>query len=444
MFTKPSEAMNSKDSHINCDNVSTDGPFVGGPVDAEDSLQPATRNAQPVTQSQHMRPPQSNDSSKPGNHRTKPLKILFYAPFKPLGHSNPSGDLMTATGIYQYLENQGHSLNIASRLRTRWIYWKPWMQVRVWWEKRHLAGMCAATGPDLWLTYHSYYKGPDVLGPAVSRTARIPYVIFQGIYSTKRRRDFRTRPGFKLNTRALLAARHVFTNKRVDYTNLMRLLPVEKITYVAPGIVPEAFEYDDRARQTLRRQWGVGEAPVILAAAMFRPDVKSRGLRWMIETCGRLLQENMPFAMVIAGDGKERANLEQLAGRHLPGRVRFIGKIERDKMNRVYSAADVFVFPGIGESLGMVYLEAQSCGLPVVAFDNAGVPEVVCDQVTGFLEPMYAADAFVRAVGRLLTDSDLRRQMGERARAHVRRHHDLNLNYRKLDEVLNRIVRDRK
>ncbi len=43
-------------------------------------------------------------------------------------------------------------------------------------------------------------------------------------------------------------------------------------------------------------------------------------------------------------------------------------------MYRYYSACDLFVFPGIRESLGLVFLEAQSCGLPVVAFDNAGVP----------------------------------------------------------------------
>ena len=55
----------------------------------------------------------------------------------------------------------------------------------------------------------------------------------------------------------------------------------------------------------------------------------------------------------------------------------------------------VFAFPGIRESLGMVYLEAQACGLPVVAFDNGGVPEVVKDTVTGMLTPPFDKSGFV-------------------------------------------------
>ena len=62
------------------------------------------------------------------------MKILFYAPFKPLGHPHPSGDLITAKGIYNYLENQGHELVVASRLRCRWIYWKPWLWPRLIFE----------------------------------------------------------------------------------------------------------------------------------------------------------------------------------------------------------------------------------------------------------------------------------------------------------------------
>ena len=55
------------------------------------------------------------------------MNICFYAPFKPLGHRNPSGDLVTASGLYQHLTGRGHTVRIASALRTRWIFWKPWL-----------------------------------------------------------------------------------------------------------------------------------------------------------------------------------------------------------------------------------------------------------------------------------------------------------------------------
>jgi glycosyltransferase involved in cell wall biosynthesis len=112
-------------------------------------------------------------------------------------------------------------------------------------------------------------------------------------------------------------------------------------------------------------------------------------------------------------------------------------------MYRYYSAADVFVFPGIRESLGLVFLEAQSCGLPVVAFNNAGVPEAVQDGKTGLLAPMYALEPFVDAVKRLLVDKNLRRQMGFAGKSYVREFHDLNKNYQELELALNAIVKSR-
>ena len=372
------------------------------------------------------------------------MNICFYAPFKPLGHRNPSGDLVTASGLYQHLSGRGHTVRIASALRTRWIFWKPWLIPLYLRERQRIARRFARLNTDIWFTFHSYYKGPDILGQFAARRLGIPYVIFQGVYATKRRKKIMTWPGFVLNKLALTAARHVFVNKQVDFTNLQRLLPARRVTYVAPGIYPDQFCFDRAAREKMRHRWKVGDQPVIVSAAMFRPDVKSQGLIWMIRACSRLQQQGRHFQLVIAGDGSQRSQLEQLAAAHLPGRVRFVGKLPRKKMHQFYSAGDVFVFPGIGESLGMVYLEAQSCGLPVVALNNAGIPEVVKDQHTGLLTPMLETGPFIRAVDALLSNDNLRQKMGRAAQSYVREKHDLKQNYRKVDDVLRRIVQSRK
>jgi glycosyltransferase involved in cell wall biosynthesis len=269
---------------------------------------------------------------------------------------------------------------------------------------------------------------------------KIPYVIFQGIYSTKRRRKLKTLPGFYLNKRALSAARHVFVNKTVDWKNLKRLIPDKRISYVSPGINPAAFYFEDDARQTLRSRWNVGGEPVVFSAAMFRADVKTEGLAWVIRTCGELVHHGISLRLVIAGDGKQRDKLQRLALRHLGERAMFVGKIPRNEMHHYYSACDLFVFPGIRESLGMVFLEAQACGLPVVAFDTAGVPEAVKDGITGLLVPPYTAKAFADAIERLLKNSELRQRMGREAQSHVRQHHDLNKNYRKMEVMLRHLV----
>ena len=139
------------------------------------------------------------------------MRIAFYAPFKPLDHPNPSGDLVIATGLVGHLRQQGNDVQPVSRLRARWIYWKPWNMVRALVERRRLGKKLAREKPDLWLTYHSYYKAPDMIGPFVAKKLNIPYVIFQGIYSTRVRKKWQTRPGYELNIQALKAADMVLT-----------------------------------------------------------------------------------------------------------------------------------------------------------------------------------------------------------------------------------------
>lgn len=374
------------------------------------------------------------------NTNLQPLNIYFYAPFKPLGHGQPSGDLAIGTGLYDYLAGRGHRLQVATGLRARWIFWRPWMVPHVLAERRRLARRLAVKAPDLWLTYHTYYKGPDVIGPRVAARAGVPYVIFQGAYATKRRREIKALPGFWLNRRALRSARHVFVNKRVDFVNLKRLLPLRRVSYVRPGICPRDFSFSEEARRELRHNWQTGETPVVLTVAMFRPGVKFQGLAGVIEACGRLRQNGFDFRLVIVGDGRKRSRLVQLAQTALPGRVFFAGKVPRAELYRFYSAGDLFVYPGLGESLGMVYLEAQSCGLPVVAVDTAGVPEVVADGKTGLLTPLGDTEAFVGVIGALLTDAGRRQTMGRAARDHIRQHHDLSKNYLEVETVLHRIA----
>ncbi|WP_243360518.1 glycosyltransferase family 4 protein [Fundidesulfovibrio terrae] len=357
------------------------------------------------------------------------MKIAFYAPFKPLDHPRPSGDLTTALGLTRYLSRHGHEIAVASRLRARELASRPLL-----WPLAAFEALRAGMGrADVWLTHHAYYKSPDVIGPWASRRMGIPYAVFQGIYSTKRRKTPATRLGFELNKRSLLAADVVFSNRRLDMENLRRLLPEERLCYVAPGIDPGAFTRDAQAGAALRASWGAASRPVIASVAMFRDDVKSQGLRYLISRLGGLERD---FLLVLGGDGETRAELTALAREHLPGRALFLGQLPREELRAVYSAADLFAFPGIRESLGMVYLEAQAAGLPVVAFDNGGIPEVTRPGETALLTPPFDDAAFTGAVESLLDDADRRAAMGRAAAAYVREHHDAARNFSVVEERL--------
>ncbi|MCP4370608.1 MAG: glycosyltransferase family 4 protein, partial [Deltaproteobacteria bacterium] len=366
------------------------------------------------------------------------MKIAFYAPLKPLGHKNPSGDLVIGRGIVRFLKEQGHTIDLQSTLRARWIYFRPWMWLLLALDFIRCLKKLHKSPPNLWLTYHTYYKAPDLMGPLVCRILGIKYFIFQGIYSTKRKRRLKTILGFYLNRAALIRADHVFTNKLTDLKNLKRIISPPKLSYIKPGIKPDAFKKDESFGKLQRKEWGLESCPVILTAAMFRDDVKTQGLSWLIKCCERLVKLKIRFHLVVAGSGKMKNEVKALAQSHIPGCYTFAGKIGRKDMYRFYSSGDVFAFPGIMESLGMVYLEAQSCCLPVVAFRNGGIPEVVDDNKTGFLVPMYDCKTFSDMLVHLLTKDAVCKQMGRDARNHVKLHHDINSNYKRFEHILNK------
>lgn len=368
------------------------------------------------------------------------MDITYYMPFKPPDHQNPSGDLITGLELREFLMNQGHRVELASTARSRWIYWRPVDYLKIIKERATICAAQRRTPADLWLTYHSYYKAPDLLGPACSKTLQIPYVIFQGIYSTKRRRSLKTLPGFLLNRAALLAADLVVTNKNKDRKNLLRLLPEQRVLYVAPGLSPDQFSFDAEARKILRKAWNAGESPVILSTAMLRPGVKSEGIRQVINSCQALHKSGQDLVLIIVGDGRNREELEQQARQKLGSHCQFVGRVPRQELYRYYSGADLFAFPGIEESLGMVYLEAQSTGLPVVAFKDWGASEAVLDGQTGILTPAAQPQLFTEAIGTLSNNADLRKRLGRQAREHVVNNHDLEQNYLFFDSRLGETV----
>ena len=369
------------------------------------------------------------------------MKIAFYAPFKPLTHKNPSGDLMIARGLVDFLQSKGHIIEVQSTLRTRWIYLKPLLLLKFIVDFIKVLKNLYTHKPDCWLTYHTYYKAPDILGPLICKILNIKYIIFQGIYSTKPKRRFKTIIGFCLNRLALQQADYIFTNKLSDLKNLERVIPQYKLCYIKPGIKPCDFQKNKDKGVLQRKKWGIAHAtPVILTAGMFRDDVKTKGLAWLIRCCERVMKSNIKFHLVIAGAGRMENQLKALAEQRIPDHHTFAGKIKRDDMYTFYSSGDIFAFPGINESLGMVYLEAQACRLPVIAFNNGGIPEIMIDKKTGFLIPMYNCKIFSDTLVFLLNNQKTAQQIGEKAQAYVEQYHDIELNYQEVEKQICKVT----
>ncbi len=369
------------------------------------------------------------------------MKIAFYCPNKPLTHPHPSGDLAIAQGIHSDLNRLGHDCREIVQYRSRWFWrtWSGWLGA----GRACFAASRAARSfrPHVWMTYHSYYKSPDLIGPWISRQIGIPYVIFQPMYGTRRRKSAATSLGFRLNRWALTHASHVFVNNLNDLEALHRILPCERITYLEPGIDPESFERNPEGGRRIRRHFGIPEDRfLILTAARWRGGVKAESFNYLLRSLVQLKERVPDFTLLVVGDGPMEPTLRMAAHSALHGQVRFAGRIPRHEMFRFYSAADVFVFPGIGESLGMVFLEAQSCGTPVVALNAAGVPQVVIDSETGVLVPEDDGQAMSRAIEGLARDPVRRRTLGGSGARFVRLERNLHRNCLRLSQQLEKLA----
>ena len=372
------------------------------------------------------------------------MRVAYYPTFRSLDHPRSSGLVSIARDVRAAMEAEGHEVFVPLSRTTEWIFLRPseWpgSLLDAWRADREVR----SRKPDCWFTYHTYYRGPDPFGPFIARRNRLPYFILAGSYATKYRKRLKTWAGFHLNRMALERADTVFVNKLRDVENLGRLLAPERISYIRPGIRTANFPLVPERGAELRAQLGLQEKRVVVTAAMMRPGVKEEGIAFVIDACRSLAAEFPDLHLLVLGDGAARARLEEHARTALPGACTFAGRVAPADMHAWYQAGDLFAFPGIGEALGMVYLEAQCCGLPAVATSHDGAPEVVADGEAGIIVPPFSPDAFTGAVGTLLRDAELRLRLGRQARERVLAVHDITANYRGMFAVMEHVCARRR
>jgi glycosyltransferase involved in cell wall biosynthesis len=365
------------------------------------------------------------------------LKIAFCTPFKPVDHPRVSGDVTIARDLMATLRGLGHEVDPMPYFPAKELYWKPaqWPAAA-----RAMEAMVeAGRGADCWLTCGSYYKVPDVFGPWAVDRLGIPYFLFQASYARNRAMRISSWPGYVLNKRAMERADHIFCNRVNDLSGCAKLLPPERYSSVRPGLADGLFARDEAGRARLRAEWGVGRSVVVVSAAMMRAGVKATGLEWTIRACAELVARGRDLRLVLMGDGPMGEALTGMARDALGDRLVLLGMVPRTELSAVFSAGDLFAFPGLKESVGMVYLEAQHCGLPVAATDDEGAPHVVSHEESGLISETSEA-AFTEAVDRLVLDRELRVRLGTQAVTYVGRVHSASTNYLAMARTMERIV----
>jgi glycosyltransferase involved in cell wall biosynthesis len=141
--------------------------------------------------------------------------------------------------------------------------------------------------------------------------------------------------------------------------------------------------------------------------------IRIKGVEYLIRALPPVVDAHPTARLVVVGEGEERSRLEALTqALGVADRVHFAGERSSEDVIRFMRAADVFVLPSLVEAFGIVLVEAMSCGLPIVASNVMGIPQVVTDRVNALLVPPGDAPGLADRLVSLLGDPARAAAMG--------------------------------
>jgi glycosyltransferase involved in cell wall biosynthesis len=375
------------------------------------------------------------------------VRIAFYAPLKSPTHGTPSGDRRVAGLLMDALARAGHRVELVSTFRSHDAEGDAERQAALRAQGvafgQRLAEQWrqapADARPDLWFTYHVYYKAPDWLGPVASAALGIPYVIAEPSHAGKRAGG-PWQIGHDGAAEAIRRADLLLCPIGDDVEGLERLgVAPGRIERLAPFLDPGPFQVARRARAEhrtrLARAHGLDPAvPWIAIAAMMRPGDKLASFRSLAAVLARVAE--LPWRLVVAGDGPARAEVETAFAAAIPGRAVLVGALPASEIAALYAASDLCVWPAVNEAYGMALLEAQAAGLPVIACATRGVPDIVMAGRTGRLAPTQDDGKLAALVREALTDQAGRRRLGAEAASFVEKERSLDSAAERLRSLL--------
>ncbi|MCR9072196.1 MAG: glycosyltransferase family 4 protein [Alphaproteobacteria bacterium] len=361
------------------------------------------------------------------------MRIAFHAPLKAPDSPVPSGDRQVARLFIKALGYGGHTVEVASRLRSRDGAGNVTRQARLAELGTRLATRYVRSvtegrrpRPDVWFTYHLYYKAPDLIGPLVVEALGIPYAVAEASVAHKRAGG-----PWDQGHRATLAA--------LARAGLVIGLNPRDRTLVEPCLSDGARYLD------LPPFLDVAAAPPpqrparpadLLAVGMMRPGDKLASYQVLGQALTTVPGD---WRLTVVGDGPARGDVEAALA-PLADRVVWRGALDAADLVRVYRAADLLVWPAVNEAFGMALLEAQAEGLPIVAGDAGGVPAIVRHGETGLLTPVGDVAAFAAAVAELVANPARRRKLGTAAAEVVRTAHGLPAAAARLESALGTLI----
>ncbi|MFC4455905.1 glycosyltransferase [Deinococcus sonorensis] len=290
---------------------------------------------------------------------------------------------------------------------------------------------------------HAHFGSDGVMALPLARRLRVPLLVtFHGYDAAMHDEALLALPN--LRDRRLVQQRPQLIREATLFLavseHIRRLLiakgfPAEKIVTHYNGVDTHRFDYRDPAQAS-------DLPPLVLFVGRM---VEKKGVADLLRAMQQVRAQLPEARLVLLGDGPLLTELQTLAG-HLGLPCDFMGRQSVPEIQQWMAQASLLCVPSVTaqngdtEGLPTVVLEAQACGLPVVATEHAGIPEAVQHEVNGLVVPERDPAQLAAALTRLLTDAPLRQRFGQAARREVVRRFDAGNQVRVLEQLYTRVI----
>jgi N-acetyl-alpha-D-glucosaminyl L-malate synthase BshA len=193
-----------------------------------------------------------------------------------------------------------------------------------------------------------------------------------------------------------------------------KFFEIKKDIKVIPNFI-DLNRFQHKAQNHFKIAIAPHEEKIIVHTSNFR---KVKRVPDVVKIFAKII-EKIPAKLLLAGDGPERTEVEQLVRElNLKDNVRFLGKL--DAVEEILSVSDLFLLPSETESFGLAALEAMACKLPVISSNAGGIPELNIDGVTGFLNEVGDIDGMAANAIHILENQERLDAFKARALAHAK------------------------
>jgi len=260
---------------------------------------------------------------------------------------------------------------------------------------------------------HLHGASIGIIGSIVGRLAKVPAIVYTEHSEHGRHAKWLQR------ARELTAAlpHHTICVSNQIHRSLLDIRAfrriAQRISVIHNGI--DLSPYKARSadeKGTIRRELGLPEEARVIGSIGLLWYIK--GYDYLVRAMPRVLSRIPQAELALVGSGEDETKLRQLAAElSITSKVHFLGW--RNDVPRILPAFDVYVQPSLSEGLPMSILEAAATGLPIVATDVGGIPEIITNRENGLLIPPCDEAALAEAIIAVLTDVALMRNLGAQA-----------------------------